>query len=245
MQAASDEHFELPSIDGCEKHHQLAPIETRRTKELLMGSQKDPDVVYWCDAVRSNNCLMYPMLGRLDTRSAVEVLPKRDVQEDLKEFRDAKEKLLGPILRDKTAISSYMQEESAKVFSQPLIKRTMGRLPLMNRYMAAHASVTERDPGDLIVRKLIGMKPYSAVPTPRSTYDLDFNFDYPLQVIPDQPDCHHGFRKCISQVTDQDGWSRVGRNTWWDESGIYNTTHFRRQISTGPKVFRYMDRIKY
>ncbi|ESO94907.1 hypothetical protein LOTGIDRAFT_144812 [Lottia gigantea] len=62
-----------------------------------------------------------------------------------------------------------------------------------------------------------------------STHRADFTPPYPYQ--PSQvPDLSIAFKKCHSQFTDTSDYRRNGRNTWQDESGIYNNTHYKRQI---------------
>lgn len=244
---AEENQLELPPIqDGLRTQTQnlrwlrRVPFDLKRSKELLMGPQMERGVTYWRGDIKPY-CPLLRLPGRSSDVPTFDEGSKRDMKTDLQEFMDAKEKLLGPVLQEKTG-KSCTQEESAKVFNQPLIKKNMGRLSMLNRYLAGHPSVTQRDSVDL---SLLKKNAFSRVPLPRSTYDLDFNFDFPLEKISEYPDCHFGFRKCISQVIGQDGWQRRGRNTWWDESGIFNTTHFARQMQTAPRVFPYMDRIKY
>ncbi|KAK6179095.1 hypothetical protein SNE40_011530 [Patella caerulea] len=67
-----------------------------------------------------------------------------------------------------------------------------------------------------------------------STHAADYKPPYPY--VPsdskkeEQPDLSIAFKKCHSQFTDTGDYRRCGRNTWQDESGIYNNTHFKRQI---------------
>lgn len=67
----------------------------------------------------------------------------------------------------------------------------------------------------------------------KSTYQGDYTREFTPSQSAEKEDVDLSIanRKCLSQFTDTANHRRPGRNTWWDESGVYANSHVKRQVT--------------